>query len=249
MQGMRILMFGWEFPPQFSGGLGVATYCLTRALSRAGNHVILALPSKMQVTSPYVTPVFANLGAVFGSTACPASYASPESYASAYGGSLLARVMAFGHEGGTILPKEEFDIIHAHDWLTIPAALAAKRASGRPMVLHIHATEFDRSGGNGANETVYKIERQGMLVADKIIAVSELTKRRIVDHYFIDPRKIEVIHNRIDRDHMEMMSDVSEDKRDVKIDNLLQIKRNGGKFILFAGRITLQKGKRWKQDI
>ena len=90
------------------------------------------------------------------------------------------------------------DIIHAHDWLTIPAACEAKKYSGKPLILDIHATEFDRSGDN-KNELIYNIEKYGIENADKIIAVSHYTKSILISKYHADPKKIEVVHNGVSK--------------------------------------------------
>jgi glycosyltransferase involved in cell wall biosynthesis len=97
-----------------------------------------------------------------------------------------------------IAKEEEFDVIHAHDWLTFKAGIAAKKVSGKSLVVHVHATEFDRTGGNGVNQYVYEIEKRGLQEADAIIAVSKFTKQKIVDHYGISPEKISVVHNGIE---------------------------------------------------
>ena len=129
--------------------------------------------------------------------------------------------------GSGIAAKEEFDVIHAHDWLTYPAGIAAKKASGKPLVVHMHATEFDRTGGN-VNQTVYDMEREGMEAADRVITVSNLTRKIVVEKYGIDPGKVVTVHNAVDQD---VASEIAEMKRKMK-----------EKVVTFLGRITFQKG-------
>lgn len=241
-------MFGWEFPPQFSGGLGVACYGLSRALARAGVRVTLVLPSVMPITSPYVRVRFAYLPAACDTTCSPESYAHPLACVKMcaegafYGSGLLHRVRAYGRAARAIAREEAFDLIHAHDWLTIPAALEAKRASGKPLVLHIHATEFDRSGGSGAHEAVYAIEKAGMEAADAVVVVSNYTKNIVETRYGIPSHKITVAHNGIDEDHLRMLAQDGGTFASATLSLVRRLKRAGARFVLFAGRITLQKG-------
>jgi glycosyltransferase involved in cell wall biosynthesis len=118
-------------------------------------------------------------------------------------------------------------VIHAHDWLTYKAGINAKKISGKPLIVHVHATEFDRTGGNSINQDVYRLEKEGMDYADKIITVSNYTKNMVVANYGIDPRKIEVVHNAVEFTDFRWP--------DAKI-------KDGIKTVLFLGRITLQKG-------
>lgn len=122
--------------------------------------------------------------------------------------------------------KLDFDVIHAHDWLTYPAAVILKRLTGRPLVTHIHATEFDRAGGPG-DERIHKIEYMGLKLADRIIAVSRYTSQMVNDRYAIDPKKIRIVHNAFSVSHAQRL----ERKRLFK-----------APVVLFLGRITLQKG-------
>ena len=148
-----------------------------------------------------------------------------------YGGNLIDEVRRYGAYAGELAKRRSFDIIHAHDWLSFPAGLAAKRVSGKPLVVHVHATEFDRTGGTGVNQEVYKIEREGMHLADAIVAVSQWTKNLIVKHYGVAPEKVTVVHNGIDAGDYRPLPD-----------RLAALKRAGEKIVLFVGRITLQKG-------
>src|SRR3984957_5568825 len=115
-----------------------------------------------------------------------------------YGGALFGEVARYALFGGKLASEEQFDIIYAHDWLSFGAGMAAKQVSGKPLIVHVHATEFDRSGGDNVNQYVYDIERVGMEMADAVIAVSELTKKIIVDRYGIPAGKVRVVYNGID---------------------------------------------------
>ncbi|KKR82920.1 MAG: Glycosyl transferase, group 1 family [Candidatus Daviesbacteria bacterium GW2011_GWA1_41_61] len=235
-------MFGWEFPPYNSGGLGVACLGLTRALASKDVELIFVLPYKMDLTIPNLRLVFANSRVKLrpvDSLLIP--YSTVTSYQQLFSGlsskiyanGLLAEVNRYALEGGMIAGKESFDIIHAHDWLSFGAGLAAKKVSGKPLIVHVHATEFDRSGEN-INQLVYNLEKEGMEEADEVIAVSQYTKDIIVERYGISPDKIEVVWNGID----------PEDYQPVQPEDngLSHWKALGYKIVLFVGRITMQKG-------
>lgn len=143
-----------------------------------------------------------------------------------YGANLMEEVARYALVAATIAQQQQFDVIHAHDWLTYAAGIAAKKVSGKPLVIHVHATEFDRSGEN-VNQTVYDLERQGMLAADRVITVSNLTRNIVITRYGINPDKVVTVHNAVDfQSYSEM--DV---ERGVK-----------EKVVTFLGRITYQKG-------
>jgi len=145
-----------------------------------------------------------------------------------YSGDLFKEVQRYAHLVSMLVGQQAFDIIHAHDWMTYPAALALARLTGKPFVVHVHSTEFDRSGEH-VNQHVYNIERQGMQAADRVIAVSHLTKSICTSRYAIDPQKIEVVYNAILNGHHPF------DERRASI-------TKGEKIVLFLGRITMQKG-------
>lgn len=143
-----------------------------------------------------------------------------------YGANLMEEVARYALVAATIAQQQQFDVIHAHDWLTYAAGIAAKKVSGKPLVIHVHATEFDRSGEN-VNRTVYDLERQGMLAADRVITVSNLTRNIVINRYGIDPEKVITVHNAVDfQSYSEMNVE-----RGVK-----------EKVVTFLGRITYQKG-------
>ncbi|MDD5529920.1 MAG: glycosyltransferase family 4 protein [bacterium] len=146
-----------------------------------------------------------------------------------YGKNLIEEVYRFAIRAISIGEKENFDVIHAHDWTTFPAGIVLKKLTGKPLVVHIHITEFDKSGGQHANPEIYKIEREGMVEADTVIAVSNAVKERCIHNYYIDGGKIVVIHNA----STPMVSTEHARKADVE---------GRPKIVLFAGRVTLQKG-------
>ncbi|MFH1249032.1 MAG: glycosyltransferase family 4 protein [archaeon] len=232
---MKVLMFGWEFPPFNSGGLGTACYWLTKKLSEKNVEVLLVLPHPCDVDFAKVVSPFKNLKLIKMNFFLK-PYVTSISYreeikkrkSPVYSGSLFEEVERYGISARNIAENEIFDVIHAHDWLTIPAGIEAKRVSKKPLVLHIHSTEFDRTGGNNMNTHVYEIEKRGMREADLIIAVSNYTKEKIIRYYGIDSNKIIVVHNSVDPSSPEEFQ-------------FSDFKKNN-KIVLFVGRITLQKG-------
>jgi len=242
----RILMFGWEFPPFNSGGLGVACLGLTRALSQRGFKVIFVMPKKLDLKSEYAEVVFARDTGLDGmetitvrSALTP--YVTSGSYSQQHGGGngiyagdLFEEVGRYTAAGARIAKEQSFDIIYAHDWLSFGPAIEAKKTSGRPLIVHVHATEIDRCGGmSGVNPHVFSVEKEGMEMADRIIAVSELTKDVIVRNYGIAASKIHVVYNGIDESTAPTGTGVRRTR---------SLKDGGNKIVLFLGRITLQKG-------
>lgn len=145
-----------------------------------------------------------------------------------YGKNLMEEVYRFSQMAATIAMKENFDVIHVHDWMTYPAGILARQLTGKPLVAHIHATEYDRSG-KGINEFVANIERVGLNAADRVIAVSHLTKNMIVEHYGVPAERISVVHNAVARHDVQHQYGIPP--------RLLHEKR-----VLFLGRVTFQKG-------
>jgi glycosyltransferase involved in cell wall biosynthesis len=257
---MRILMFGWEFPPRMSGGLGTACYGMTAALAGLGHRITFVLPRDGEAgTAPFLDLVSASgipvsdadrddgtettlsglalrplpslLHPYLDAGRYRALYLSERAKipntAGIYGPDLIAEVIRYGRAGGLLARTSTFDIIHAHDWMTVPAALLARQISGRPLILHIHSLEYDRSGEK-VNEPIFAIEREGMEKADRIIAVSHRTKRMIVERYAIPDEKISVVYNAVSR---------------TEARQAYRTERNGERqMVLFLGRITFQKG-------
>ena len=143
-----------------------------------------------------------------------------------YSGDIYEQVKYYAHKAAEIASVEDFDVIHAHDWMTYPAGLAVAAVSGKPLVVHVHSTEFDRSGDN-VNQFVYDIERRGVHCADKVIAVSHYTKNIVTSRYAISSEKIEVVHNGVENNYSSCFKARPE---------------NAEKIVLFLGRITMQKG-------
>lgn len=229
---MKVLMFGWEFPPFNSGGLGTVCYWLTRKLAEKNVNLILVLPHPCNIDFARVIS-FGNIKIIrINSFIKPyitsASYMTEKKKNNIYCSSLFDEVERYAEAAKDIAVSEEFDVIHVHDWLTIKAGVEAKKISGKPLVLHIHSTEWDRTGGNNVNTNVYEIEKRGMEYADLIIAVSNFTKEKIVKYYGINSSKIIVIHNAVEPASEEQF-EFSDFKKNHKI-------------VLFVGRVTLQKG-------
>ncbi len=236
---LRILKLGWEFPPNNLGGLGVACEGLVRGLTHAGVSVLLVLPQK-QSSSIIVC-------AIIGTDTIPllhelaidsllVSYSTSQSYhdlfsrhggANLYGSQLFAEIERYAHVVRQVATREHFDIIHAHDWMSFKAGILAREVSGKPLVVHVHATEFDRTGGNGVHQYVYDMESWGMNTADAVIAVSQFAKNKIIKYYGIPAEKVSVVHNAI-------QAYETKDPRD-----FLQ---KSNPIVLFLGRLTLQKG-------
>ena len=247
---MKVLMFGWEFPPIKSGGLGTACYDLTKGLSHQGIDVTFVMPNAPEGTdSKFVKLVGANNFAkkikIRKISSILSPYQSFSSYDEAlkhmklsaklktnsndiYGQDLYTEVLRYSLAANEIAEEEQCDVIHVHDWMTYQAGINAKKISGKPLVAHIHATEFDRTGGN-PNQIISHLEYNGLLEADIIIANSNFTKNNVIKHYGINPAKIEVVHWGIDPDNPHYCANQKSPFRDEKV-------------VLFLGRITLQKG-------
>lgn len=266
---MKVLMFGWEFPPHITGGLGTACYGLTKGLSHFGTEIIFVVPKAygdedrsfvnlqdagnveltekktsqtefwqnfryMEVGSnliPYMDPEeFSKIfeGKIFSHSEFQETVFSTKfHFSGSYGKNLYEEVARYALIAAYIAATNEFDVIHAHDWLTYAAGIAAKKVSGKPLVVHMHATEFDRSGEN-VNQRVYDIEREGMQAADKVIAVSNLTRKIIIERYGIHPDKVVTVHNSV-----EPVTLPDEFKLNKGFDE---------KIVTFLGRVTFQKG-------
>ncbi|MFA6338657.1 MAG: glycosyltransferase family 4 protein [Candidatus Paceibacterota bacterium] len=240
---IRVLMFGWEFPPFNSGGLGVACLGLTKAIVGENAEIIFVLPKKIDIKNSPVKLHFADSHLVnykiIDSLISP--YLTEDDFLKKrgnfgdYGMDLIDAVKLYALRAREIAKEENFNIIHAHDWLSFGAGIEAKKISGKPLIVHIHSTEFDRTGGTGINNEIYLLEKQGMEYADAIIAVSNFTKDVIISKYGIPPEKIQVVHNGI-----ENKEETQKDQN--KSDFFRIIKTNGGKIVIFVGRITIQKG-------
>ncbi len=240
MNKPKVLMFGWEFPPYKSGGLGTACYGLTKALSQQGSKVTFVMPVAPEgATAKFVKLIGAsnisknvkikNIDSPI--TAYMTSTGYEEQYhlwagnkRQVYGRNLFQEVQRYAAIAKHVAKEEEHDVIHAHDWMTYQAAINAKKISKKPLVVHLHATEFDRTGDN-PDPRISHIEWQGLKEADKIITNSEYSKQNIIKHYKIPPGKIEVVHWGIEEAPAEKFEKPLDDK-----------------IVLFLGRMTIQKG-------
>ena len=228
-------MLGWELPPHNSGGLGVACLQLCKTLSRKGAKITFVVPYTAKHNFDFMDVVSAKIAHTSAITGVYDSKFYTET-TSDLGGSVFdiqeRYVKAIEH----VIEKRDFHVIHAHDWLTFRAALRARELSGKPLILHVHSIESDRAGGKKGNPLVHEIEYNGLILADKIIAVSELTKQKIIDEYNIPPSKIIVAHNSIDIDDMELLDG------DNSYKSLQKLHEQGYKIIANVGRLTIQKG-------
>lgn len=265
---MKVLMFGWEFPPHITGGLGTACFGMTKGLMKHDVEVLFVVPkaygdedqeavrliNASDITIDYRDKQYEEFWRritymEIGSNLIP--YVGPEEFkrimeeneigaarlhdailsekfefSGKYGTDLMSEVKRYALIASAVAATNDFDVIHAHDWLTYSAGIAAKSVSGKPLVVHMHATEFDRSGEN-VNQNVYDIERRGMEAADRVITVSNLTRKIVIERYGIDPAKVFTVYNAVEP----IEKAKQEFKRGVK-----------EKVVTFLGRITFQKG-------
>lgn len=230
-------MLGWELPPHNSGGLGVACLELSKALADSGADISFILPY-----SPSMTYGFMDIIGASAATA-PIPYAAGvyESYryltdTGSFDLGLYDQQELYAYRVGVLSDSMEFDIVHAHDWLTFRAALLLKEKHGCPIVLHLHSIERDRAGGREGNPFVREVEATAMMLADHIFAVSERTKQMIVEDYGIPADKIEIAHNSID---IATFQPLDSDNSYAYISDM---KSKGWRVVANAGRLTVQKG-------
>ncbi|MDB5181701.1 MAG: putative Glycosyl transferase, group 1 family [Candidatus Saccharibacteria bacterium] len=236
---MKILMLGWELPPHNSGGLGVACYQLCKALAKKDVDIEFILPYKashdidfMNITAAHPQDVLSVIeaGGVYDSNKYVYEDGREEWL------DIVGQQALYEKSVAKMVAGREFDVIHAHDWLTFKAGLRAQAYSKCPLVLHVHSIERDRAGGGKGNPVVREIESIAFQMADRIIAVSAITKRMIVEEYDIPADKIEVVHNSIDRELMIPLDDRNAYKY------LVRLKEEGWRIITNVGRLTIQKG-------
>ena len=257
---MKALMFGWEFPPHILGGLGTASYGLTKGMWECGDmDITFVIPKPFGDEDK-------SFAKIIGASQVPVAWRDvnrdyvesrigklmdPDLYfhlrnniyadfnymrtndlgciefSGKYPDNLLEEINNYSIMAGVIARTEQFDIIHSHDWLTYPAGIHAKQVTGKPLVIHVHATDYDRSRGN-VNPTVFAIERDGMINADHIITVSNLTRQTVIEKYGIDPAKVTTVHNAVVPLSDELLN--------------VQVTKPKEKIVTFLGRITMQKG-------
>lgn len=264
---MKALMFGWEFPPHILGGLGTASYGLTKGMAMQGDmEITFVIPkpwgdedqSFLKIIGANSTPIVWHDVHWDAVKSRYEHYMNPKDYfdlrdhiyadfrymhtndigcvefSGRYPQNILEETNNYSIVAGVIARTYDFDIIHAHDWLTYPAGLHAKSITGKPLVIHVHATEFDRSGGK-PNPTVYNIEKDGMDHCDHIVCVSNLTRRTVIENYNQPPEKVTTVHNAVD-------------PLDPEIESIERLSGVAEKVVTFLGRITMQKGPEFFVD-
>ena len=256
---MKALMFGWEFPPHILGGLGTASYGLTKGMAMQGDmEITFVIPkphgdedhSFLKIIGACNVPVvwkendWDYVNKRIGSQMHPDEYFRLRNgikydyhriytndlgcidFSGRYPDNLIEEISNYEAVASVLAHQLDFDIIHSHDWLTYPAGVFAKQISGKPLVIHVHATDFDRSRGQ-VNPTVYGIEKRGMDMADHIMTVSDLTRKIVIEKYHQDPRKVTTVHNAVDP--LANADSFQKSSREDKV-------------VTFLGRITMQKG-------
>lgn len=233
-------MLGWELPPHNSGGLGVACYQLCQALSAQDIAIEFILPYTAEHSVDFMQIRAAHpqdVSEVIKAGIAYDSFKYVKTNGTVQWVDLFGQTKLYERSVERLVRSSDFDVIHAHDWLTFKAALRAKQLSGKPLILHVHSVEADRSGAAGkGNPLVREIEGLSLLGADRIIAVSHHTKKAIMREYHIPAHKIEVIHNSID------VKDLAIDPDDSSYRYLLKMKSQGYRVVVNIGRITIQKG-------
>lgn len=263
---MKALMFGWEFPPHILGGLGTASYGLTKGLSLQEDlEIEFVIPkpwgdedqSFLRIIGANRVPVVwkdVNWDTVnnrIGRLESPDSYFRHREgiqydfrriptndigcidFSGRYPQNLIEEIGNYEAVASVLAHTHEFDVIHAHDWLTYPAGCFAKKISGKPLVIHVHATDYDRSRGQ-VNPEVYRIEKAGMDASDHIITVSNLTRQTVIEKYHQSPEKVTTVHNAV-----EPLDFVDELRKSPRKD----------KVVTFLGRITMQKGPEYFVEV
>lgn len=233
-------MLGWELPPHNSGGLGVACYQLCKALATKGADIEFVLPYTaehnidfMQINAAHPQDVKQVLKAGIAYD----SFQYVKSNGDITWVDLFGQSAIYEQAVERIVKLNEFDVIHAHDWLTCRGAVRAHELSGKPLIVHIHSVEADRAGvEHGGNPLVREIENMTMLLADRVIAVSEHTKRSIIREYRVPADKIQVVHNSFDA------SALLPELGPTSYQYLERMKQNGYSVVASVGRLTIQKG-------
>jgi len=220
-------MLGWELPPHNSGGLGVACLNLAKKLASSGADIEFVLPYSADYAIDFMR--------ISSSISDVKSWDALTAYDSFRFNHIIEGETDYIKKVMTVIDERSFDVIHAHDWLTFRAALRAKEATGWPLIAHIHSVESDRAGGHG-NPIVREIEQLTLLLADKVVAVSEHTKQKIINDYGVPADKITVIHNSLDLEDLEPLD------HDNAYKYLTFMKQKGYKVVCNLGRQTLQKG-------
>jgi glycosyltransferase involved in cell wall biosynthesis len=236
---MKVLMLGWELPPHNSGGLGTACYQLCKALAKKDLDIEFILPYQadhginfMNITAAHPQGV----SEVIRSGIAYDSYKYIMDDGSVEWVGIYEQQRLYEEAVANIVSEKEFDIVHAHDWLTFKAALRVKRIKNCPIILHVHSIESDRAGNNPGNPLVREIEELALHMADRVIAVSRHTKNAIVKEYGVPADKIEVVHNSIEPGDLSPLDDNN------AYQYLTMMKSLGYRVVVNIGRLTIQKG-------
>lgn len=238
---MKVLMLGWELPPHNSGGLGVACLHLCKVLAKRGADIEFVLPYTAEHKIDFMKVLAAHPQDVAEVIKAGIAY---DSFKYIKNTGEIQHIDIFGQSAiyeqavGRIVQYGSYDVIHAHDWLTARAAMRAKMQTGLPLILHIHSVESDRAGRpHGGNPMVREIEQTSLMLADRIVAVSEHTKKIIQREYGIPANKIAVVHNHINPD------DLIAPTSDSNAYSYLEYLRSRGWHVVSnIGRMTIQKG-------
>ncbi|HSX16456.1 MAG TPA: glycosyltransferase family 4 protein [Candidatus Saccharimonadales bacterium] len=236
---MKVLMLGWELPPHNSGGLGMACLQLCKALAKRGQAIEFVLPYDADHGIDFMTITAAQpqgVASVIRSGIAYDSYKYIKEDGSVEWLNIYDQQELYEKAVTQLIDSREFDLVHAHDWLTFRAAMRVKEKRGCPVILHVHSVESDRAGGVGGNPLVLEIESMALHLADRVVAVSQHTKDCIVRDYGVPADKIEVVHNSIEPGDVEAASD------DNTYRYLAAMRTLGYRVVVNVGRLTIQKG-------
>ncbi len=235
-------MLGWELPPHNSGGLGVACLNLSKSLAKMGADIDFVVPYEAEhhfdymnvLSATHIDPLFRYGCSAYDSNVEERRFKTANCKEMMSIRDIQKNYIRFVEQ---YLMQFKPDLVHAHDWLTYEAGILAKKNFGIPLVAHVHATEFDRGGESGGNPLIRQIEYEGLLWADKIIAVSQATKNIVVEKYGIPADKITVAYNGFE----------APDDDDYHYDGssyqyIEGLKKQGYTVVSTVGRFTLQKG-------
>lgn len=238
-------MLGWELPPHNSGGLGVACFNMAKALAETGAKIDFVLPYQAEhsgaefmhiLASTKLDPIYRYGGGAYASLQLSEKIIPNADQSKLI--SIRDIQQQYQNYIAEYLKRHHPDLVHAHDWLTYEAGVLAKKQHNLPLIAHVHATEFDRAGMRTGNPLIHEIEYEGLTMADRIIAVSESTKRIIHNKYHIPLSKIDVVYNSLDESY---------EKNNYSLDTstyhyIQQLKSTGHTIVSTVGRFTIQKG-------